>query len=227
MDIIFKDMDGTCYAMQPTIVKDQSPQKIRITLNQKGCGYFLIFCSPMSSPVELVIHDKLKKNFCALGDKILSASAMNFGDMKAELTCMDYGKYIVSGNAIILPEKAGSYSICGAIYYQEKNLLEIYLPTDKISYQAQLSVDVKYHIEPFTIERKHLFRTEQVRTPFYRLRIEDKPNYISGSLYYTIGNMPFKFPISREMLGNEVFIRSGETYPVLKSDTNGIHPIKA
>ena len=199
MKIQFSTAGDHNFAMNPQTEKRGDRRFLRMA--QHGCTHFLVFASPLN--VKLDIHDKQMQNKLEqLGDSLREAQDLPLPQQEEiTVTCINYMTFRKANEYIDLPDKAANYAICGCHYTKEEDTFSILLPTTGMGYHTAVAVEIRFRMKPYEQEIKKLFRKEIVRTPFYEVWFEKKNAYVDGSIVYTIGKKPFKFPITQQMMG--------------------------
>ena len=220
MKIKFSTVGDGNYAMNPQTEKRGDRRVLRMA--QHGCTHFLIFTSPLNHQVDLkdeALQDGLQK----MGDLLLNAeNVLVPGQEAVQVSCVSYMTFRRDNEYIEIPDKAANYAICGCFQKKEEDELHLLLPREGMAYRTAIAVELHYSMKPHVIVTKKLFRSETQRTPFYEVRFEKKASYVDGSVVYTIGQKPYRFPITEAMLGKTILIRTDNEIPRFESLTPGI-----
>ena len=167
MKIILDKMDSRIYVMNPQIEKIQGQN--RMTLLHSGCTHVLLLRTSLDEEID-IDSETLQKSLTGVENNVLSGSEITLSDGKTAVWAVDFITLQRNRNSIRLPEKAGNYAVCGCRYDNQSDVLTIYLPDKKsFRYQARVSIEVRYHIEPYRIIVKTgIFGRKEERTDFYK-----------------------------------------------------------
>lgn len=208
MKIILDKMDSRIYVMNPQIEKIQGQN--RMTLLHSGCTHVLLLRTSLDEEID-IDSETLQKSLTGVENNVLSGSEITLSDGKTAVWAVDFITLQRNRNSIRLPEKAGNYAVCGCRYDNQSDVLTIYLPDKKsFRYQARVSIEVRYHIEPYRIIVKTgIFGRKEERTDFYRVVIGDvHSSYLLENIVYAVEGIPFQFPLTEEMKGKEFLIKT-------------------
>ena len=61
-----------------------------------------------------------------------------------------------------------------------------------------------------------------MKTDFYRIAPEKENNYISDTVYHTIGRNNYCFPVAEQMMGKTVLTKTNREIPEFVSTTPGV-----
>lgn len=216
MDVILEKMDGQVYAMNPEVEKIQGQNYMKLV--HSGCTHVLLLYAMLDEKINFM-EENTKTLLKNLKEDILTGDVLTFSDSSMKARIVDYVTIQKNRGSIQLPEIAANYAICACRYNQQDDSLKLYLPDrDLIRYQTTVSVEVKYKVEPYEIPVKKGFLgicgVEMQRTDFYKVLVgTEKSNFSSGDIVYTIDREPWKYPVTEEMKGREVLIKSGNGNP--------------
>ncbi len=213
MTIECRSFNANGYLMNPTV-----DALHKLHLQEKGCSHFLLFSYPANRKPQLtetnvpVILGKL--------DTLMDGGKIYIKDIDANVQCINRQIYLSNGSAIQLDVVASGYTVLGAIYDKESDTLYVYWPNSIESAHFAVSVEIKYQVRRHTVEEGsflgfkvtgflgHLSKPKQVETDFCEVFFNAAPDYIDGSITYTIGDNPYKYPITKAMLGRWILIKS-------------------
>ena len=220
MKVQFDSASDSNYAMNPQTEKRAGRRLMR--MSQHGCTHFLIISSPLNVQVDL--KDPVFQNRLAqMSDNLLSAVESPLpGQEDVVVTCVSYMVFRRDNEYIELPDKAANYAVCGCHFCRDGEVLCILLPTSGIRYRTSVAVELHYTMKPYLKVTKRVLRTECERTPFYEANFEKINSYIDGSVVYMIGQKPYKFVVTGQMLGKSFLIRTDGDVPKFESTTPGI-----
>lgn len=220
MRIEFSTAGDNNYAMNPQTEKRGTRRVLQMT--QYGCTHFLLISAPLN--VEPDFSDEtLKNGLMQLGDSLTEAKDLSVPGMeKLQVTCVSYMAYRKENGLLEIPEKAANYAVCGGLYSKDEDVFYILLPRAGMSYRTSVAVEITYSMRPHVKEVKKLFRTEREQTPFYEVNFEKKSSYADGSIVYTIGKRPYSYPLTEQMMGKTILIRTDGEIPQFKSTTSGV-----
>lgn len=220
MNIEFSTAGNTNFAMNPQTEKRGDRRLLRMA--QRGCSHFLLFSAPLNQKIDIfdpTVHQLLQDH----ADTLLTAQDAPLDDTEKFLvSCISYMDFRKANEYIDLPDKAANYALCGCHYRKETDTLIVLLPTPGMGHTTSVAVEMRYSLRPYEKEIKKLFKTVRERTPFYEAYLEKKSAYVDGSIYYTIGKMPYRFPVTERMLGKKFLIRTDGEIPQLESSTDGV-----
>lgn len=220
MNIQFSSAGDNNFAMNPQTEKRGDRRLLRMA--QRGCTHFLVLASPLN--MKLDIQDKaLQSKLEALGDALRDARELPLPQQEEiTVSCISYMAFRKDNEYIDLPDKAANYAICGCHYRKEDDLFNVLLPTTGMGYHTSVAVEMHYRMKPYEKEVKKLFRKQVERTPFYEVCFEKKNSFIDGSIVYTIGKKPYRFPITQQMLGRTFLIKTDGEIPKFEADNAGV-----
>ena len=220
MKIQFITAGDSNFAMNPQTEKRGGRRVLKMA--QRGCTHFLIFTSPLNIVVDLKDEELLKK-LEEMGDTLLSAVDTPLPQQEMiQVSCVDYMNFRRDNEFIVFRDNAAYYAICGCFLSKNDDTLSLLLPRDGMGYRTEIAVEIRYTMKPHVIETRKLLRKEVTRTPFYEVHFEKKTNYIDGSVVYTIGQQPYRYPITEAMLGKTILIRTDNEIPRFESAMPGV-----
>ena len=218
MDLEFVRSTDSRYAMNPQIEKRQGSHRMRMA--QHGCTHFLIMSSPLN--VEVDFEDpKFQESMASIGEPLDAKDTLLPGFGNVTVTCISYPEYRRNNEYIELPDRVAAYAVYGCL--ESGGVLKIFLPMKGMIYQTSVAVDLRYSINPFMREVRRGFRRVTEQTPFYEVLFEKKNSFANGSVVYTIGNEPYRFAITENMLGRSVYIKSEKEMPRFEAAASGIN----
>lgn len=215
MNIKFDTISANEYAMNPVIDKT-----FKLRLQEQGCSHFLIL-SHSSNENLTSLDDDFRNVLIGREEQLLTFDDEYIDSLSMRVTCVDRLLYIKNGGIVQLPARPACYIVLGCRFYQETNLFKIFMPDNLNSCKTKVFAEVTYSISPYFIEKKKLFKTQNIRTDFYAVRIENIAEYSDGDIYYTIDNK-YKYPITKRMLGMQILIKSAGTVPAFYSSTRDL-----
>ena len=220
MRIEFSTAGDNNYAMTPQTEKRGAKRILRMA--QHGCTHFLLISAPLNQKPNLE-DAGLKEGLLQLGDKMLQAKELSVPGMEVfQVTCISYMEYRKESGLLELPDKAANYAVCGGLYSKEEDVFYIWLPRTGMSYHASVAVEISYSMRPHVKQIKRMFRTETERTPFYEVNFEKKSSYVDGSIVYTIGKRPYSYPLTEQMMGKTILIKTDGEIPQFRSTASGV-----
>ena len=221
MKVEFDFAGNNNYVMNPQTEKRAGRRLMRMA--QHGCTHFLILSSPLDVQVDM--NDPvLQSRLVRMSDDLLNANEKPLpGDESITVACVSYLTFRRENEYIELPDKAANYAVCGCHLSREGNILRILIPTAGMGYRTSVAVEIHYTMRPYEKVTKKLLRTETERTPFYEVSFEKKSSFVHGSVIYTIGQKPYKFVITEQMLGKSFLIRTDGEIPKFESTTPGVN----
>lgn len=211
MEVVLEKMDSQIYAMNPQIEKVQGAH--RMSLVHLGCTHVLLLCTSLEAEIDLMEED-VQNVLKEIGYEIMAGGEINIPSTKIKARVIDRITLQKNQSSIVLPEIAANYSICACRYIKHSDQLHIHLPLrDAFKYQAMVSVEIQYSVIPYKIAVKKGFLglggVEEQETDYYKVMIgNEKSNFLSGSIAYTIEGIPYKFPVTEAMRGKEVLIKT-------------------
>lgn len=220
MKIQFDLANDNNYAMNPQTEKRTGRRLMRMA--QHGCTHFLIISSPLNVQVD-VQDDIFQSCLIQLSDDLLNANAISLpGQEDITVTCVSYMAFRRDNEYIELPDKAANYAVCGCLLSRDGEVLRVLMPTAGMGYRTSVAVELHYTMRPYIKVIKKFLRTETERTPFYEVNFEKKSSFADGSVIYTLGQKPYKFVITGQMLGKPFLIRTDGDIPKFESTTPGV-----
>lgn len=220
MKIQFDLANDNNYAMNPQTEKRTGRRLMRMA--QHGCTHFLIISSPLNVQVD-VQDDIFQSYLIQLSDDLLNANAISLpGQEDITVTCVSYMAFRRDNEYIELPDKAANYAVCGCLLSRDGEVLRVLMPTAGMGYRTSVAVELHYTMRPYIKVIKKFLRTETERTPFYEVNFEKKSSFVDGSVIYTLGQKPYKFVITGQMLGKPFLIRTDGDIPKFESTTPGV-----
>lgn len=226
MEVILKKMDSKVYAMNPQIEKVQGIN--RMSLVHSGCTHVLLLCTSLDKEINLM-DESVQNVLKEIEEEIMDGSEVKIPLTQISARVIDFITLQKNRSCIVLPEIAANYSICACRYNMQTNQLHIYLPLrDSFKYQAMVSVEIQYSIRPYkTIVKKGflgLGGAMEQETDYYRVIIgNEKSDFLSGSIVYTIEGEPYKFPITESMKGKELLIKThNRKLPQFRTEVPGM-----
>lgn len=220
MKVEFDLASDSNYVMNPQTEKRTGRRLMRMA--QHGCTHFLIVSSPLNVQVDFsdaVFQGQLTQ----MSDDLLGACDSSLpGQEDITVTCVSYMTFRRDNEYIELPDKAANYAVCGCHLSRDSEKLRILIPTAGMGYRTSVAVELRYTMKPYIKVIKKLFRTETERTPFYEVNFEKKNSFVDGSVIYTIGQKPYRFAITKQMLGKPFLIRTDGEIPKFESTNPGV-----
>lgn len=220
MKIQFDVANDSNYAMNPQTEKRAGRRLMRMA--QHGCTHFLIISSALG--VQVDFNDSvLQSALVQLSDDLLHADNISLPILDdITVTCVSYMIFRRDNEYIELPDKAANYAVCGCHLSRDGEVLRILMPTAGMGFRTSVAVDLHYTMKPYVKVIKKFLRTETVRTPFYEVNFEKMSTFVDGSIIYTIGQKPYRFAITKQMLGKPFLIRTDGDMPKFESITPGV-----
>lgn len=220
MKIEFDLASDSNYVMNPQTEKRAGRRLMR--MSQHGCTHFLIVSSPLN--VQVVLNDAaFRDHLVQMSDDLLCARDSSLpGQEDITVTCVSYMAFRKDNEYIELPDKAANYAVCGCHLSRDGEKMRILMPTAGMGYRTSVAVELRYTMKPYTKVIKKLFRTETERTPFYEVNFEKKNSFVDGGVIYTVGQKPYRFSITKQMLGKPFLIRTDGEIPKFESTNPGV-----
>lgn len=220
MRIEFSTAGDNNYAMTPQIEKRGTRRVLQMA--QYGCTHFLLISAPLNMNPDLA-DEALKNGLLQLGDNLTEAKELSVPGLEMfQVTCVSYMAFRKENGLLEIPDKAANYAVCGGLYSKDEDVFYILLPRTGMSYHTSVAVEISYSMRPHVKEVKKLFRTEREQTPFYEVNFEKKSSYVDGSIVYTIGKRPYSYPLTEQMMGKTILIRTDGEIPKFKSTSSGV-----
>lgn len=220
MKIEFDQASDSNYAMNPQTEKRTGRRLMRMA--QHGCTHFLIVSSPLNVQVDLN-DPAFKSRLAQMSDGLLNTVDGPLpGREEITVTCVSYMTFRRENEYIELPDKAANYAVCGCHLSRDNEVFRILIPTAGMGYRTSVAVELRYSMKPYVKVTKKFLRTETERTPFYEVIFEKKSSFVDGSVIYTIGQKPYRFAITEQMLGKAFLIRTDGEIPKFESTTPGV-----
>ena len=207
MEIEFRKYDGTTVAMNPNIVK--IGDKFKMKFFQQDCDYFLLFSQIPGGKVDINRAD-LQKALIDNKDLLPDAKKEKLMD-GIYFSCYEYSDYKVNGDSLDLESKISEYTIVGCKEEiddeTKKAKMIVFIPDDTVSCTAVVSLIVSYSVSLVQPEstKGFWFKKAKVSQPYYKVTFGSIPSYQDGGIIYKIGDYPWEFPITDEMIQNGVF----------------------
>lgn len=219
MKIEFASAGENNYAMNPQTEKRAGRRLMRMA--QHGCTHFLIISSPLDVKVD--IADKSLQDDLSKVEDLLNAVDKTLPNHeKITVTCVSYLTFRRDNEYIELPDKAANYAVCGCHFSQDSDVFRVLMPMTGMGYHTHVAIELHYKMRPYVKVTKKFLRTEKERTPFYEVQFEKKNSFVDGCVFYTIGQKPYKFPVTQQMLGNTFLIKTDGEIPKFESTTPGV-----
>ncbi len=220
MIIEFDFASDNNYAMNPQTEKRAGHHLLRMA--QQGCTHFLVVASPLDVHIDFSESDT-QNRLKQLADRLLDAKELPLpGQDGTTVTCVSYMTFRKDNGYIELPDKAASYAVCGCHLSRDGGIMRILVPTSGMGYRTSVAVELRYSMKPYVKVTKKFLRTETERTPFYQVSFEKKDSFVEGSVVYTIGQKPYRFFITEQMLGKSFLIKTDGEIPRFESTTPGV-----
>lgn len=216
MEIVLEKMNGKVYAMDPQIEKIQGQNRMRLAYT--GCTHILLLYAFLEHKIDFLsedMHERLK----SLQKEVLSGESVRLPETDMMVKMVDFLTLQKNKGNIQLPDIAANYAVCACRYRPQQDIMTLYLPDrSSLRYQATVSVEIKYKVEPYILSVKKGFLglggMESRRTEYFRAVIgTEKSNFQSGDIVYTINKEPYRYPITKEMKGKELLIKSSDGIP--------------
>lgn len=213
MNIECKSFHGNGYLMSPNV---DALHKLRF--NEKGCTHFLLFSYPVNHTLN--INETNIGEVLSRIENLLGGEKIYIKELDASVQCINKQIYLTNGSAIQLDVVASRYTILGSAHSREQDTLYIYWPKSIEAANFALSVEMKYQVRRHTVESGsifgiklggvagHIFKPKMEETDFCEVLINNAPDYVDGSITYTVGDNPYKYPITKAMLGKWILIKS-------------------
>lgn len=226
MEVILEKMNSQVYAIRPQVEKVQGQNYMKI--NYEGCTHILLLCRALDNKIDF-LDEEVRMQLQQLEEKVLSGEEVPMSGNGIKARTVSYVAMRQNRDVIALPDLAANYAVCGCRYDRQKDQFRLYLPESASSqYQTVVSIEVSYHVEPYTVPVKKGFLglggTEYCRTDFYKAIIAtERSHFCSGDIVYTVSGSNYKYPVTDKMKGKEILIRSmGDAPPRFFSEVSGV-----
>lgn len=220
MKIEFISAGDNNYAMNPQTENRAGRRMLRMA--QRGCTHFLIISSPLNVQVNLT-DPEFQEHLVQMADVLIKAKEAPLpGQQAITITCVSHMTFRRDNEYIELPDRAANYAICGCLLSRDNENMRILIPTAGMGYRTSVAVEIRYSFKPHVKIIKKFLRTETERTAFYEAYFEKKEAFLDGSILYTIGQKPYKFAVTEQMLGKTILIRTDGEIPRFESATPGV-----
>lgn len=223
MELEFRDYDGDTVALNPRI--ERRGEQLIMKLNEQNCDYFLILSQTPGGRVDL--HDMQLQEALVQKKDLLPAVQDEPLTEETAFSCIEWSDYRVNDYAIDLSNRIAEYAVFGC--REEEGRLVVFLPEEGMSCWAGVSLTVSYRIVQISgdASRRH-FAKSTVQQPFYAVEFDDIPNYQDGGIAYSFEGLPWKYPVTREMLGEkQLYIEAGYGIPRFFTTISGLELKKA
>lgn len=216
MNVVLEKMDGQVYAMSPIIERIGGQNQMRLAYS--GCTHILLLCAKLDQKIGFMDEAtrELVKN---LNSDILSGKKISLCEQpQVTAWTVDFMTFQRNLGKIQLPEMAANYAVCACCHDQQTDVLSLYLPERvSVQYQATVSVEIPYKVEPYRISVKTGFlgmREELQDTDFYKATVgTENSNFHSGDIVYKVSAEKYLYPVPERMKGREFLIRSKKGAP--------------
>lgn len=221
MDIKFQEYDGSFYAYSPSIVREAD--QLMMKLDEKDCTHILIFsCAPgqkadLSEP-ELQAHLRKKAEI------LLEAENERISE-NVTVRCISYRDFRMNNCSIELPGRIAEYTVygCRLLRRQEPETLYVCLPQKHMRSSAIVAVTISYRIE-YCSGNDGKYAGRQRTRPYYAVQFEEAADYQDGGIVYSLENIPFLFPITKDMLDQKrLYIDAGMGVPKFQTTVPGLN----
>lgn len=226
MEVILEKMNSHVYAIRPQVEKIQGQNYLKI--NYEGCTHILLLYRALDKKIDL-LHEEIRLLLGKLEESVLTGEEVQLLDCQIKARTVNYVTMKKNKDVIPLPDIAANYAVCGCRYDKQNDQFRVYLPESVSSqYQATVSVEVIYHVEPYKIPvKKGLFGVggiEYRQTDYYKVTVgTEKTRFSSGDIVYISAGSNYKYPVTEHMRGKEVLIRGkSDTPPRFFSAVSGI-----
>ncbi len=219
MNIILREITDSRHVMAPWVEKKQNRQLLRVSAS--GCTHFLLFRSPLGGAVDLT-DPEVQQVLAGLGDP-REFREKQIPELGTWLTCVSLQKYRSGGEMLVLREEPACYAVCGCTYVPLEDAMYLYLPARGTDYQTSAAMELAVEIRRLTERQKQgLFRSAEVPSGFWRVRIEKKGTCGDGAVCYRVPDRPETFPVTEEMLGVPFLVKSEGGAPQFFSAAEGL-----
>lgn len=226
MEVILEKMNSQVYAIRPQVEKVQGKNYLKVSY--EGCTHILLLRRALDEKINF-LDEGIKAQLMQLEEQVLSGEEVMLPGNEIKARTVSYVAMRQNRDTISLPDFAANYAICGCRYDSQKDQFRLYLPENVSSqYQTTVSIEIRYHVEPYAVSVKKgpfgIGGTEYRHTDFYKVKIgTEKSHFRSGDIVYTVAGNNYKYPVTDEMRGREVLIRSrGDTPPRFFSEVSGV-----
>lgn len=222
MELEFRDYDGSCFALNPRI--ERRADQLVMKLDEQSCTHFLLFSRTPNGIVDLndpALQGQLRNNQGLLLEAIDEPLSEDVA-----VSCISYRNYRMNDYAINLPQRIAEYTVVGCRLAKQESpeKLRVFIPQPQMSYSANVSLTVHYRVSPCSGEDGRLISGKRAAgQPFCVVEFDDIPNYQDGGIVYRIEGIPYKFPITRAMVGGKrLYIDAAMGIPQFETTVSGL-----
>lgn len=215
MEIQFQEYDGSFYALNPRIVRESN--QLTMKLDEQSCTHFLLFSRVPAGAADLS-DPETQALLRAMADRLLDAEDELLTE-DTTVRCVSYRDYRMNNYAVELPGRIAEYTVYGCRFLRSQETLCVALPQRQMCRSAIVSITVSYRLDFLSGTEGKYGR----QRPCYAARFEKVPSYPDGGVVYTLDDLPFQFPITREMLGETVYIDAGRGAPKFQTTVSGLN----
>lgn len=222
MELEFREYDGSCYALNPQI--ERRADQLIMKLDEQSCTHFLLFSRTPNGIVDLNdsgLQEQLLKNqgtlLDAMDEPLLEDVAVS---------CISYRDYRMNDYAVNLPQRIAEYTVIGCRLAKQEapEKLRVFIPQPQMSYSANVSLTVSYRISPYSSEDSRIIPGKRAAAQMLCVvEFDDIPSYQDGEIIYKIEGIPYKFPITRDMVGGKkLYINTAMGMPKFETTVSGL-----
>ena len=225
MDIERIESDSSVYALNPQIER-RGDGTIILKLDEYGCTYFLLLTTRSGKSIDVFdekILDSIREKIKGVAGKEQLISLREERILEGiKISCYGYNQYKMCGNAIELPNRAAEYYVLGCRI--SGGVLRIYMPEKCANCSACVSITVNYRCKKATVEEsKRILSKDIISRDYFVVEFEDIPNYNDGDIFYSFDGIPWRFPITEEMIKKKrFFIETMAGRPKFESAVSGL-----
>lgn len=222
MELEFREYDGSCYALSPRI--ERRADQLIMKLEEQSCTHFLLFSRTPNGIVDLS-KPELQERLLKSQETLLDAVDEPLLEDVA-VSCVSYRDYRMNDYAVNLPQRIAEYTVigCRLAKHESPEKLRVFIPQPQMRYSANVSLTVSYRLSPYSGEDSRTIPGKRTAARMLCVvEFDEIPNYQDGGIIYRIEGVPYKFPITRDMVGGKkLYIDAAMGMPKFETTVSGL-----